>query len=139
MTEVFEEPELVASLATYSQTRQAQEESIEYQKPGISKTFKESNYKSDQLKSVTLIQVFALADYFTTNRTLMDQVPPVLVDITLDPYLLNIYPESLVGTGLYLVVIATGSWYFASFMARWLKVVARTDEAKRDVLKGKEA
>lgn len=63
----------------------------------------------------------------------MERVPPVFVDIILDPYLLNVLPRSLVPTGVYLIVVAISSWYLAKFIARWLQMVARTDEQKKDV------
>ena len=34
------------------------------------------------LDSLLFLQVFAAADYFTTNKTLMQNVPPVNVDIS---------------------------------------------------------
>jgi len=80
-----------------------------------------------------LLQILAAADYYTTNRTLMEHVPPVFVDIILDPYLLNVLPQSLVPTGVYLIVVAISSWYLAKFIARWLHMVARIDEQKKDV------
>jgi hypothetical protein len=63
----------------------------------------------------------------------MEHVPPVFVDIILDPYLLNVLPRSLVPTGVYLIVVAISSWYLAKFIARWLHMVARTDKQKKDV------
>jgi len=63
----------------------------------------------------------------------MEHVPPVFVDIILDPYLLNVLPQSLVPTGVYLIVVAVSSWYLAKFIARWLYMVAKTDEQKKHV------
>jgi hypothetical protein len=87
----------------------------------------------NELQSVLLLQILAAADYYTTNRILMEHVPPVFVDIILDPYLLNVVPQSLVPTGVYLIVVAISSWYLAKFIARWLYMVAKTDEQKKDV------
>jgi hypothetical protein len=87
----------------------------------------------NKLQSVLLLQILAAADYYTTNRILMEHVPPVFVDIILDPYLLNVLPQSLVPTGVYLIVVAISSWYLAKFIARWLYMVAKTDEQKKDV------
>jgi hypothetical protein len=63
----------------------------------------------------------------------MENVPPVYVDIILDPYLLNVLPRSLVPTGIYLIIIAFLSWFLAIFIANWLHMVARTDKQKKDV------
>ena len=62
----------------------------------------------------------------------MQQVPPVLVDIILDPYLLNIFPKSLIPTAGYLVIVSIASWYLAKYIARWLQMVAVTDEQKKN-------
>jgi hypothetical protein len=67
----------------------------------------------DREASVLLLQILAAADYFTTNKTLMDEVPPVFVDIILDPYILNVLPRSLVPTVGYIVVVAIVSWFIA--------------------------
>jgi hypothetical protein len=80
-----------------------------------------------------LLQILAAADYYTTNRTLMEHVQPVFVDIILDPYLLNVLPRSLVPTGVYLVVVAISSWILAKYIAKWLHMVGRTEEQKKDV------
>jgi hypothetical protein len=130
---VFDSPELITSLATYSETRQPEGESHEDNIPNISRSFKRLEHETDKLQSVLLLQILAAADYYTTNRTLMEHVPPVFVDIILDTYLLNVLPRSLVPTGVYLIVIAILSWFFAKYIARWLQIVARTDEQKKDV------
>ena len=49
----------------------------------------------DEVSSTLFLRVFAAADYFTTNKTLMEQVPPVYVDIILDPFIFNIFPYEL--------------------------------------------
>lgn len=91
-----------------------------------------SSQGSETIQSVLLIQIYAAADYYTTNRTLMEQVPPVFVDIILDPYVVNIFPESLIPTGCYLIIVSIISWYLAKLIAKWLQMVARTDSSKKD-------
>lgn len=66
------------------------------------------------------LQVFAAADYFSLNQTLMDTVPPVAVDVLLDPYIFNAFPKSLLPTGLYLVLIAVGAWFLSGWISRTL-------------------
>lgn len=40
----------------------------------------------------------------------MANPPPVEVDIILDPYLLNIFPRSLVPTAVYIIIVAVCAW-----------------------------
>ncbi len=63
----------------------------------------------------------------------MEHVPPVFVDIILDRYLLNILPRSLVPTGVYLVLVGISSWFIAKYIAKWLHMVGKTDEQRKDV------
>lgn len=51
----------------------------------------------------------------------MRNPPPVLVDIILDPFLLNILPRSLLPTVGYIVVVAAAAYFAARY------VVARLD------------
>jgi hypothetical protein len=87
-------------------------------------------------KSILLLQIFAAADYFSLNKTLMSDVPPVLVDIILDPYLLNIFPKSLVPTAGYLIVLAVGAWFISGVIWRILVKIADGDSSER--LKGSD-
>lgn len=79
------------------------------------------------------LQVFAAADYYTTNKALMQNVPPVLVDIILDPFILNVFPRSLVPTAGYLTIVAIGSWFLAKAIAKWLSNIAADDAQKKNV------
>lgn len=132
MSHVFQTPELITSLAVYSELRRSQARPSEDQLSRKSKSFKISEHASEDLHSVLLVQIYAAADYYTTNQALMEHVPPVLVDIILDPYLLNVFPRSLVPTATYLVILAISGWYLAKYIAKWLKVVARTDQRKKN-------
>lgn len=84
--------------------------------------------------SVLFLRIFAAADYYTLDKSLMKSVPPVLVDIILDPYILNIFPRSLLPTAGYVLVIAIASWFLSDYV--WelvLKLVASADgEVKQD-------
>lgn len=124
--------ELISSLAAYSESRLSEAVSFETGTPGVSKSFKAAEYGSDQFQSVLLIQVHAAADYYTTNKMLMKHVPPVLVDIILDPYLFNLFPKSLVPTAGFLLTVSIISWYLAKYIAKWLQMVARTDGQKKN-------
>ncbi|EGE04561.1 hypothetical protein TEQG_03432 [Trichophyton equinum CBS 127.97] len=72
---------------------------------------------------VTLYLVIdAAADYFTSDKGLMADVPPVLVDLILDPYIFNILPTSLVPTLGYVLVSAVLAWFISRYI--WLQLSA---------------
>ena len=73
LPEVFDTPDLITSLATYSEIRQ--------EIPLLDRSVGHPRVASD-LESLLFLQVFAAADYFTTNKTLMRNVPPVNIDIS---------------------------------------------------------
>lgn len=63
------------------------------------------------MDSVLLLRILATADFYTTNHTLMKNVPPVFVDIILDPFMWNLLPRSLLPTVAYIVAVAIISWF----------------------------
>ena len=79
---------------------------------------------SDDLSSTLFLQIFAAADYYTMNKTLMENVPPVYVDIILDPFILNLLPRSLLPTVAYITLLAIGSWYLSAYISKWLRQLA---------------
>ncbi|EKD17505.1 hypothetical protein MBM_04366 [Drepanopeziza brunnea f. sp. 'multigermtubi' MB_m1] len=117
---VMETPELIASLAQYSETRQREVNEGQ-----------EKDNRADGPVSTLLLRIFAAADYFTTNKTLMDNVPPVYVDIILDPFVFNVFPRSLLPTATYLVLVAVGSWYLAKFISGWMENISRATFEKK--------
>ncbi|KAJ5440086.1 uncharacterized protein N7458_011084 [Penicillium daleae] len=66
--------------------------------------------------SVLFLRVRAAADYFSKDEALMRDVPPVAVDVILDPFLWNAFPRSLVPTAAWVVVVAV----LAGVVARWV-------------------
>lgn len=79
---------------------------------------RQSNHGSEKESTFLFLQVFAAADYFSLNQTLMDVVPPVAIDLILDPYILNIFPKSLLPTGLYLALIGIIAWLASGWILR---------------------
>ena len=70
LSEVFDTPNLIASLARFSEARE---------------TSRSSTKASSALqgpRSILFLQIFLAADYYSTNESLMKDVPPVLVDIS---------------------------------------------------------
>lgn len=128
---MFETPELITSLAEYSASRQPGPVELEDQEPSISTPQQQSKHTYDDVSSALFLQIQAAADYYTTNQTLMNNVPPVFVDIILDPYIGNVLPRSLVPTVAYITLLAIGSWYLSKYISRWVQSLARDDMESR--------
>jgi len=79
-----------------------------------------------------LIEIRAAADYFTDDKDLMSHPPPVLVDLILDPFLLNVLPRSLLPTVGYLLLVGVTTWYVARWIASGLHSVATLTESKME-------
>ncbi|KAF5670990.1 hypothetical protein FHETE_4246 [Fusarium heterosporum] len=118
---VWETPELVQSLAGYAFSRQDQEVDLHEE------TSRQG--QGDREASLLLLHIKASADYFTDDMALMEKPPPVLVDLILDPYLLNVVPRSLVPTAGYIVLISLVAWFAATSIAAKLQTIAATDNA----------
>ncbi|KAF1833928.1 hypothetical protein BDW02DRAFT_598652 [Decorospora gaudefroyi] len=116
ITHVFDTPELISSLAEYSEQRQGQR----IEDGGGSK----GALASVVLESVLFLRVQAAASYYSSNRTLMDYPPLVHVDIILDPFVLNVFPRSLGPVAVYITTVAIGAWFLSGYIYRWLLSVA---------------
>jgi hypothetical protein len=57
----------------------------------------------------------------------MKDVPPVYVDIILDPFIFNVLPRSLLPTAAYIVLLAIGGWYLAKYISGWFENLAKQD------------
>ncbi|KAL8715654.1 MAG: hypothetical protein Q9225_006346 [Loekoesia sp. 1 TL-2023] len=112
--EVFESPELVSSLALYSEERQS------LQQPETSTL----NWKHRAKSSLLFLKIDAAADYLTTNTTLMQNVP--WVDVDINPYLLNLLPKSLVPIGIHLTIVAVAAWYLSKAIWSFLDQVSKS-------------
>lgn len=80
-----------------------------------------SSSSSEREASILFLRILAAADYFTTETSLMRNVPPVDVDIILDPFVLNVFPRSLVGTAGWIVVVAVAAYFLAKRIASWIQ------------------
>ncbi|KFY07435.1 hypothetical protein V492_07150 [Pseudogymnoascus sp. VKM F-4246] len=131
VSDVFKNPNLIMSLAEYSETQQSHHESIG---DSIKSAIKPTTGTTEQ--SLLLLSISAAADYYTTNAALMDKPPPVLVDIILDPFILNVFPRSLVPTAGYITIVAIGSVFLARFLSRLSRrIVYEYIEAKMEQFK----
>jgi hypothetical protein len=90
-------------------------------------------------ESVLFLRIWAAADYYTTNITLMENVPPVMADVILDPFLWNVFPRSLVPTAVYTIVIAVVAYFVGGFLAKMLSDVVTTAVKKDDVAETKKS
>lgn len=152
LDKVFNTPDLISSLASYAEHRRSaflnQKETI----PELITPFDDLSIADQGVRSTTLfLRISAAADYFTTNLTLMQNVPPVNVDISektpghldsiladsdrpvLDPFLLNIFPRSLLPTASYLALIAIGAWYLSEFIWQCLNRFSQLTETVDDI------
>ncbi|KAH6623027.1 hypothetical protein F5144DRAFT_632443 [Chaetomium tenue] len=113
LSTVWDTPSLITSLHAYTTSRQQQQ-----QQPPTPDANNDSPPPKGEREeaSLLLLRIAAAADYFTTNASLMRDVPPVDVDIILDPFLFNAVPRSIVGTAGFIVAVAV----VAFFVARWV-------------------
>ncbi|QSZ34151.1 hypothetical protein DSL72_005739 [Monilinia vaccinii-corymbosi] len=127
LTTVFETPDLITSLAQYSEARQPIFNDVQDQAPKIAQADFRHKHKQDDVSSTLFLQIYAAADYYTMNQTLMENVPPVFVDIILDPYIFNILPRSLVPTIAYIILLAVGSWQISRYVMEWVCKIGVND------------
>lgn len=123
LAETFDNPELITALSNYAYAHQADLSEFQTQLLVARRAY-DHTISAPPQKSVLFLQIFAAAEYFSLNKSLMSDVPPVLVDIILDPYLLSVFPKSLVPTAGYLLVLAVGGWYLSSLIWRLLIQIA---------------
>ncbi|CAG8890660.1 unnamed protein product [Penicillium egyptiacum] len=133
LSKIIEDKNLLSSLSMYTAARLAtldpklQENAIPRRdNPRSSKEPLDPAPTSD---SVLFLRVHAAADYFSAEQALMQNVPPVAVDLILDPFLFNVFPRSLVPTAGWIVLVAV----LALVIGRWaVKEVGRAvDDARR--------
>ncbi|KAJ4362614.1 hypothetical protein N0V95_001419 [Ascochyta clinopodiicola] len=110
LTQVFDTPELISSLANYSE---------ELAEPHF-KSSLDTQRTLEGAQSVLFLRVQATASYYSTNRSLMERPPLVDVDIILDPFLLNVLPRSLVPIAIYITAVAVAAWFISGHVYRWL-------------------
>jgi hypothetical protein len=87
-------------------------------------------HTSKHQESVVVLLIHAAADFFTTDKARMQSPPPVHADIILDPYLANIFPKSLLPTGVYIVCLAIGSFFVSGYIWKGLWAFVSSDTKK---------
>ncbi|OAL01724.1 hypothetical protein IQ06DRAFT_127512 [Phaeosphaeriaceae sp. SRC1lsM3a] len=109
--QTFDTPELITSLAHYSQ---------QLQESGCQLGDYSQDIQPAAAQSLLFLRVQAAATYYSANRTLMEHPEPVDVDIILDPFLLNILPRSLGPVAVYITAVAIGAWILSGYFYHWL-------------------
>ena len=100
----------------------------ESRKPSVTKLESKSENAPTSSSSILLLQIYAAADFYTLNKTIMENPPAVFIDIILDPYLFNIFPQSLLPTAIYIIILAIGGWYLAKHISTLIHSVAKLDK-----------
>ncbi|SPQ27524.1 a97afc63-925f-4fea-8850-79924f5c7152 [Thermothielavioides terrestris] len=134
LSTVRDSPELMASLHHYTTSRQL--ESIPASKRSSSSSSSNSS-TGEREASILLLRVLAAADYFTTDASLMSSVPPVDVDIILDPFLLNVLPRSLAGTACYIAVLAVAAYFLSRRIVSWMQELIASDATRQEIVQKK--
>ncbi|KXT14224.1 hypothetical protein AC579_7532 [Pseudocercospora musae] len=116
---VFDTPLLIQSLSDFAED-------------GVEQVARKSNHQRQNIDgSLLLLHVQAAADYFTTDKKLMQEPPLVDVEIILDRYLLNAFPESLLATAGYLTVVAVLAFFVSGWVWSFLRQ-SSADKQHRD-------
>ncbi|KAL2868697.1 uncharacterized protein BJX67DRAFT_34056 [Aspergillus lucknowensis] len=116
LPEVLEDRALLSSISLYSSSRLSSSQPQTALTPNRRVSSVATTDSAPASDSVLFLRIVAAADYFSLDRALMENVPPVLADIILDPFLGNVFPKSLVPTACWVSVVAC----LAVFVARWI-------------------
>jgi len=127
---VFETPALLSSLSAYAYTRYAERDEQALHELHPRPSPRPSSSSRQQVDTTfVFLQILAAADYFSLDDSLMEHVPAVMADVILDPYLFNIFPQSLVPTTAYLVLVAGFAWFFSGRISSFILALAGHDQA----------
>ncbi|AEO61730.1 hypothetical protein MYCTH_2312211 [Thermothelomyces thermophilus ATCC 42464] len=140
---VWDTPELMASLRAYSVSREqslAPEGGPPPPGSGNGSGNGSDSGPSEREASVLLLRILAAADYYTTDASLMSSVPPVDVDIILDPFLFNLLPRSLAGTACYIVAVAVAAYLLSRRIVSGIhRLIASADaDVRQEAIKKRQ-
>ena len=136
ISETFETPELISSLSSYAYIRRRQLSMAEVNHISTSRYKRKPAIRET---SLLFLRIQAAADYFSLNKTLMEHVPPVHVDLILDAYLLNIFPQSLVPTAGYIAVIAVIAFFLSRIIYQQLNAYIDRSRAEEERSRSKKS
>lgn len=61
-----------------------------------------------------------------------------MVDVILDPFILNVFPRSLVPTAVWIIVVTVLAWYIGGWVVKTLSEIISSAAAADDESKVKE-
>lgn len=123
---MFNDDELITQLGSYSEERQAN--------PCEPQDGLHGDGHGGPT-SMLFLSIDAAADYHSSNKRLMTAPPDVKVDILLDPYMLGLFPRSLLPTAVYIVGVAVFAYYASGYIYAYIRgpVRAKNNEKKSKV------
>lgn len=110
----IDDPSLLSSISRFSSARLESADNVAIPQVHNRRGSKKRHEQASE--SVLFLRILAAADYYTLDKELMENVPPVVVDLILDPFLGNVFPRSLVPTACWGVVIGI----VAVVLAKWV-------------------
>lgn len=104
---------------------------------GYDSDIKDSNSGQKILKPLgleagLLLRLQAAADFFTTQKILMEQPAMVNIDIILDPYWLGVLPHTLVPTIAYIAALVTVGFVVSKYVWQHLLHISHTGKLRQD-------
>jgi hypothetical protein len=121
---VFATPELIQSLSEFAYSRI--EAGADHKEPRLSSVDVTMDEDAEKTSSILFVRIITAADYYSDYVELMENPPPVLVDLILDPFLFNILPRSLLPTGGYIVCVAVVTWIVARYITLQVRFFAES-------------
>ncbi|KAL4944037.1 hypothetical protein BDV06DRAFT_188399 [Aspergillus oleicola] len=135
---ILEDPALLSTISLYS-SRLAIPPEGSAAGASTKSNPKDIDHPGPTFDSVLFLRISAAADYFSLDQNLMENVPPVLADVILDPFLMNVFPRSLVPTAGWIVVVAVSAVLIARWIAReFAGVVSSVGKDVGDSKEGKK-
>ncbi|KAL4967991.1 uncharacterized protein BDV14DRAFT_168828 [Aspergillus stella-maris] len=132
LSSILEDPALLSAISLYSSRLAIPPEGT------TDPTSDPQKIPAPTSDSVLLLRISAAADYFSLDKELMQNVPPVLTDVILDPFLMNVFPRSLVPTAGWILVVAGFAVVIARWVAREFAGVVASAEGVADDKEGKK-
>jgi hypothetical protein len=114
--DVFDAPEYLAELADHS--------------PQLQKKEHHNLEALTTSQSALLLRVRSGANFYSSNYTSMQYPPRVGIDITLDPYLANILPRSLVPIAVLIIALAACAWVLSGMVWQTMRTVVNVRGSK---------
>ncbi|PWW72681.1 hypothetical protein C7212DRAFT_226101, partial [Tuber magnatum] len=119
-SQLLDKPPLLANMTAYS-SRQLSLSPIN-----------ELSVPSTAPRSVLYLVIQAKADYYTHEKHRMETPDPVEVEIILDPFILNVLPESLLPIVITIVLIALSAFWASGRVYNALRNIASLDQSRGD-------